>query len=182
MSTVLEAPEQAAVIHDRHAFNEAVWDKLVADPELARLPYRIETDEHGQIIMSPPPAPSHGSNQSEIVYRLRQSIQNGKVITECPISTRKGVKAADVAWCSREIWDETVGRSFFRRAPEICVEVLSPSNTPSEIAEKKTLYFEEGAREVWLVGENGEVEFFRSSAPDAPVPASAICADFPNRI
>jgi hypothetical protein len=40
------------------AFNLKRWAELLADPELARLPHRIETDRHGHILMSPPPAPS----------------------------------------------------------------------------------------------------------------------------
>jgi hypothetical protein len=31
-------------------FNVARWSELVADPELARLPNRIETDRHGRLI------------------------------------------------------------------------------------------------------------------------------------
>jgi integrase len=34
------------------------------------------------------------------------------------------------------------------RAPEICIEILSPSNTPAEINEKRALYFDAGAAEV----------------------------------
>ncbi len=58
MSTVLEAAEISATGDDRTAFNLAVWDKIVANPDFAAMAYRFETDEHGQIIMSPPPAPS----------------------------------------------------------------------------------------------------------------------------
>ncbi|MCB1065636.1 MAG: Uma2 family endonuclease [Verrucomicrobiae bacterium] len=182
MSTVLQGPERAAVIHDRHAFNQAVWDKLAADPELAKLPWRIETDEHGQIIMSPPPAPSHGNLQSEVARLLGNWNPGGKVITECPISTRKGVKAADIAWCSAEIWAKAESESCFRQAPEICVEVLSPSNTDAEIEEKKSLYFEEGAQEVWLVSEGGEVSFFERDLAIDPKPFSAICSNFPSKL
>lgn len=179
MSTVLEAPERVAVEHDRTAFNLAVWDKIVANPEFAAMPYRFETDEHGQIIMSPPPAPSHGNKQSTISWLLRQIKPNGKVISECPISTKKGVKAADVAWCSLEIWEESEGKSCLLRAPEICVEIMSPSNTRSEIEEKQTLYFEAGAKEFWLCGEDGRMSFFD---PAGPLESSAICPDFPVRI
>jgi hypothetical protein len=42
------------------------WHQLLADPELARLPYRVETDRHGHILMSPPPAPAHGKKQNWI--------------------------------------------------------------------------------------------------------------------
>ena len=43
-------------------------------------------------------------------------------------------------------------------APEICIEVLSPSNTSAEMAGKIEAYLEAGAREVWLVQETGELE------------------------
>ncbi len=176
MSTVLDARERAAVANDRTAFNLAVWDKIVANPDFARMPYRFETDEHGQIIMSPPPAPSHGSKQGEITRLLGNWSRHGKTIPECPISTSKGVKSADVAWCSMDIWRESEGKSCLLRAPEICVEVLSPSNTDSEIEEKKMLYFEAGAKEVWLCAEDGGMSFF---SPAGPVPASLLCPDFP---
>ncbi|PYJ06777.1 MAG: hypothetical protein DME25_05680 [Verrucomicrobia bacterium] len=47
-------------------FNLHRWAELLEDYELAKIESRIETDRHGHIIMSPPPAPSHGSFQLEI--------------------------------------------------------------------------------------------------------------------
>ena len=182
MATVLEAPERSAVEHDRTAFNVAVWDKIIADSQLAKLPYRIETDAFGQIIMSPPPAPAHGSKQGRIYWHLRNLIQTGEVITECPISTEGGVKATDVAWCSEELWVTAETLSCFPSAPEICVEVLSPSNTEGEIEEKVDLYFKAGAKEVWLCAEDGVMTFYLSSAPSTPIDRSAICGDFPQKI
>ena len=43
------------------AFNLRRWTEVLADPGLARIEGRIETDRHGHIITLPPPAPSHGS-------------------------------------------------------------------------------------------------------------------------
>src|SRR2546429_226719 len=87
-------------------FNLRRWAELLANRELAKVEGRIETDRHGHIIMSPPPAPGHGSFQSEIAYLLRDLLAHGRVMTECPISTADGVKAADVAWASPERMDE----------------------------------------------------------------------------
>src|SRR6185295_15930408 len=92
----IELPSQ----QDQADFNLRRWTELLADPELAKFEGRIETDRHGHIIMSPPPAPSHGSFQSEIVHLLRTFLSAGQVLAECPISTADGVKAADVAWAS----------------------------------------------------------------------------------
>jgi Uma2 family endonuclease len=159
------------------------WEELLQDPELARFEGRIETDRHGHIIMSPPPAPDHGSLQTEIGHLLRVLMPQGRTISECPISTADGVKAADVAWASprtmRELGDRL--RVCFPKAPEICVEILSPSNRETEISEKMALYFDAGAREVWICGLAGNMEFFTS--PDsAPQAASALCPQFPTRV
>src|SRR5512135_39085 len=100
--------------------------------------------------MSPLPAASHGSFQSEIAHLLHTLIPRGRVVSECPISTADGVKAADVAWASPERMRELGDQVCFPQAPDICVEILSPSNTEAEIKEKTALYFDAGAREVWL--------------------------------
>jgi Uma2 family endonuclease len=178
MSTVtIELPAQAT----QTAFNLRRWAELIDAPELAGIEGRIETDRHGQIIMSPPPAPNHGSFQLEIGYLLRQLMPEGRTLTECPISTADGVKAADVAWASPECMRELGNRVCFPRAPEICVEVLSPGNTKAEIDEKRQLYFDAGAREVWICSKSGAMSFFGSELP-ASLRASRFCPEFPKRV
>jgi Uma2 family endonuclease len=161
-------------------FNLHRWDELIEDPELAKIEGRIETDRHGQIVMSPPPGPSHGSYQLEIGHLLRTLLPRGRVLTECPISTADGVKAADIAWASPERMAELANRSCFPNAPEICVEVISPRNTKAEIEEKAALYFDAGAKEVWLCSTAGEVTFLISPKKDANV--SILCPKFPKKV
>ncbi len=105
--------------------------------------------------MSLPPAPAHGDRESEIVFRLKTLLPEGRTITNCPVSTSDGVKAPDVAWVVPERRQEVRSLICLTRAPEICVEVLSPSNTAQEIQEKTALYFEAGAYEVWICEEAG---------------------------
>jgi len=163
------------------ALNLRRWAELSADRELAKVEGRIETDRHGHIIMSPPPAPSHGSFQLEIGHLLRNLLPEGRVLTECPISTADGVKAADVAWVSPERMKELGEQVCFPRAPDLCVEVLSPGNTEAEMKEKMALYFDADAREVWLCGRNGAMSFFSPGAP-GPAPASELCPRFPQQV
>ncbi len=177
MATVtIELPSHAA----QTDFNLRRWGELLADRELAKIEGRIETDRHGHIIMSPPPAPSHGSFQSEIGYLLKTFFPKGRVITECPISTADGVKAADVAWASPQCMRDLGNRVCFPRSPEICVEVLSPSNTPTEIKEKMALYFDAGAKEVWVCTGLGAMQFFDATLMD--LGASKLCPKFPKKI
>ncbi|MEO0413753.1 MAG: Uma2 family endonuclease [Verrucomicrobiota bacterium] len=180
MSSVITEPETIALAEvDQHQFNRAVWDRLSQDPVWVDLDYRIETDRHGQVIMSSPPAPAQGNFQSEIVWHLKSLSQNGKVITECPISTQEGVKAADVAWCSDPVWDSLGDARFFVQCPEIVIEILSPSNTKGEIKEKIELYFAGGAEEVWICDNRGGMKFLIDSEERA---SSKRFPDFPQNI
>jgi Uma2 family endonuclease len=165
---------------EQNAFNLRRWEEVLADPDLAKVEGRVETDRHGQIIMSPPASARHGSFQSRIARRLWDLMPSGEVLTECPISTADGVRAADVAWASEQTMRELGNRSCFPLCPEICVEVLSPRNTVKEIDEKKALYFDAGAREVWVCQMSG-LNFF--AAPGAAArKTSAVCPKFPQRI
>ena len=165
---------------EQTAFNLRRWDEVLADSDLRKLPGRVETDRHGRIIMSPPPAPNHGKTQFQIGALLQKLMLSGHIITECPVSTADGIKGVDVAWASAESWGQVGKRTCFLRAPEICVEVASPSNTEEELREKTALYFDAGAKEVWLCTTFGEMTFH---APGGiTLQQSTLCPEFPNRI
>lgn len=73
----------------------------------------------------------------------------------------------DVVWTSPEReaeMDETGDPSTL--APEICVEVVSSSNTAAEIQEKRALYFESGADEVWVVDDERQIRVFAGEELD----------------
>jgi Uma2 family endonuclease len=173
----IELPAQ----ENQTAFNLRRWAALLEDRELAKIEGRIETDRHGHIIMSPPPGVPHGSYQLEIGALLRALLPKGRAISECPISTADGVKAADVVWISQARLADSGESVCLTEAPEICVEVLSPGNTRVEMTEKKALYFAAGAREVWFCDEAGRMTFF--TGPDSPgESSSSLCRRFPGRI
>ena len=90
------------------------------------------------------------------------------------------MKAIDVAWLAPGRPENIRELTLFERAPEICIEILSPSNSASEIDEKCALYFDAGATEVWICALDGSISFL--SAPHQQLPASSICPDFPGRI
>jgi hypothetical protein len=73
------------------------WKEVIADPNLQNLPFKIETNEWGQIVMTPAKL-MHGKYQSLIDGQLQTLMeQPGETIIECAIQTRKGTKVADVA-------------------------------------------------------------------------------------
>lgn len=177
----IELPAQ----EDQTEFNLRRWSELLADTELgrelARIEGRIETDRHGHIIMSPPPGFRHGSYQSEIASILKNLLKNGRAVTECPISTADGVRAADVAWISH-IKLARIGENIcLTEAPEICVEIVSPDNTRREMSEKKALYFAAGADEVWFCDQSGGMTFF-IGADSTGAGSSKACSKFPIQV
>jgi len=177
MPLTIELPSRKSLL----AFNRRRWAELIADQSLARLPGRVETDRYGHIIMSPPASYSHGGLQSDLVVLLNTHLAGGRTMVECPISTSDGIKVADVAWISRERLNKAKDEVCLAIAPEICVEVLSPSNSKKEIAEKSALYFEAGAKEVWLCSPKGRMTF-GFAAGTTPTAISQICPSFPRQI
>jgi Uma2 family endonuclease len=160
---------------DQTEFNLRVWERLLADPDLAKVDGRIETDRHGHIIMTPPPGAPQGSRQLSIGHELNRRL-GGHVVTKCPISTSDGVKAADVAWYSDARHTRAYDHRCFLEAPEICVEVISPSHTTEEMNEKMALYFDAGATEVWYCSEDGAMCFHGSVGS---LERSSLSPDFP---
>lgn len=158
-------------------FNRKRWAEVLADRALADLPYRFETNEHGQILMTPPASGGHSSRQGEIAYQLRCML-GGRTLPECPISTIAGVKAADVGWYSDARFAQVQDQIAFEIAPEICVEVLSPSNTEAEMQNKRQLYFEAGAEEVWICELDGSMRFYLPEYPDTARTQSLRCPGF----
>jgi Uma2 family endonuclease len=157
---------------------QRAWNRVLRDPSLQDLPYKIETNEFGQIVMTPA-TNAHGGFQFEIGRLLYSLMTGGKVQMECSIATRKGVKVADVVWRSDEFLALHGEITPYPNAPEICVEVVSPSNSRKEQERKRTLYFERGAKEVWFSSKTGAMRFF---AAEGELVSSRLCFGFPKSV
>lgn len=146
------------------------WQEVCENPYIKDLPFKIELNEWGNIVMSPATS-QHSFLQGLIQDTLRRIRQDGFFYKECPIQTSKGVKVADVAWASDNFVRDQSRRSPLQKAPELCVEVLSPSNSTAEMNEKRELYFARGAQEVWLCDEQGQLTFYDCTGE---IPASRL--------
>jgi Uma2 family endonuclease len=140
------------------------WAELCNDPLLRDLPGKIELNAYGVIEMSPA-SNRHGMNQAAIARALGEQMPAGESIVECSIATSEGVRVPDVAWMSREFLARHGDVTPYPEAPEICVEVRSPSNTDAEMAFKTRLFLEAGAVEVWIVSEAGAWQVFDKDGP-----------------
>ena len=93
------------------------WEDVCEHPALHNLPFKIELNEYGEIIVNAVKV-IHSLYQGEIEYLLRSRLKGGKTLPECAIKTDKGTKVADVAWASRSRFAGIVDDYEAHIAPE----------------------------------------------------------------
>ncbi|MFW6359144.1 MAG: Uma2 family endonuclease, partial [Chroococcales cyanobacterium] len=130
------------------------WEDVCQDKALQNLPFKIELNKWGQIVMSPVKI-KHSFYAGRIQRLLESLLNRGEVMPECAINTSDGVKVADVVWCSEERFNQIEDEVSASIAPEICVEVKSLGSSLDEIEFKKNLYLDAQAIKFWLCNEQG---------------------------
>jgi Uma2 family endonuclease len=104
-----------------------------------------------------PASKRHALLQAHFAAEFARQLSSGRPLTECSVLTEIGVRVPDVAWASAEFLNAHADSTPFPIAPEICVEIVSPSNSDDEIDEKIPAYLTAGAREMWIVTEDGNI-------------------------
>ena len=91
----------------------------------------------------------------------------GRVASESGVVTERGkdtVRGPDVSYYSKErlpLDMRVVG--YHSQAPDLCVEILSPSNTKKGLRTKLKEYFRVGVRMVWVIDpEDRSITIFRA--------------------
>ena len=118
--------------------------------EFEQLPLHDEPGKHelidGQIISIPPPELSHTQLMKLVYAILLRNLHESRV---WPDHTGYRIGAG---WIEPDVsvsWpDQPRDGKYFARAPMIAVEILSERE---DIERKLTLYFAEGAAEVWVL-------------------------------
>lgn len=121
---------------------------LLPDPPAGRHELR-----HGEVVLVPPPKSPHWSIQAQVADLLNNALRKqGRAGSEFPFRAlpEGEYRIADVAFVVRERWVARTG-DYFEGAPDLVVEVLSPSNTASEMLDREIICLENGARAFWQV-------------------------------
>jgi len=125
----------------------------------------------GRLITEPPASYDHGRVGLRILRILARfveeqelgeviSLETGFLLARDPDT----VRAPDVAFISRETLERAGEiRGFFPGAPDLAVEVLSPSERAADVHAKVADYLAAGTRVVWVVDPQCEqVSVYRS--------------------
>src|SRR6185312_6034386 len=134
--------------------------KLITAEEFARMPNPLDGSQQelvrGVIITMPPPGARHGACCSRINRRLANFVEDnnlgtvfandtGFVTTRTPDS----VRGPDISFWSRTKLPE-VPEGYIEVAPDLVVEVVSPSDRYMRIQQKINEYLEKGVRLIWI--------------------------------
>lgn len=138
------------------------WSDVVDNPYFENLPFKIELNRYGKIEMTPA-ANKHGRLQLRLGALLDRKLKHGEALTECSVQTTEGVKVADVAWGSKSFIKQHGYATPYISAPDICVEIVLPSNSKEEMTHKVQLYLQAGAKEVWIIWENGIIDYYNAA-------------------
>ncbi len=151
-------------LHTTHEALALRWAELCSDTTLHDLPYKFELNAYGVIEMSPT-STRHARYQGAVTTALARQLPAGTVFTECPIATDEGVRVPDVAWATPEFVARHGDATPLPEAPEICVEIRSPSNSDAEMTMKTNAYLNAGAVEVWIVDDAGTCRVVDAEGP-----------------
>jgi len=135
--------------------------RFLTAEEYSRLPERSDgmKDElvRGSVVCEPQPSFGHGVVAAKIARLLGNFVDQhglGVVVGEAGFVVERGpdtVRGPDMSFVSSVRLAGHRGETFFEGAPDLAVEVLSPSNTRRDMAEKTRDYLAAGARLVWTV-------------------------------
>jgi Uma2 family endonuclease len=133
-------------------------------PETGPFYYELR---HGELVRVTRPKFKHHLIQNRLVELLKSAAQSGGLVsTELAFRAlpEYELRVADVAYLSAERLQQVDPDDNIRGAPDLVIEVLSPSNTVAEINEKEKLCLENGAREFWVVDQ--DLRQVKVSTPD----------------
>jgi Uma2 family endonuclease len=137
----------------------ATTTKLMTFAEFEQLPddvcRRYEL-RHGELVEVAEPKHKHRLIQDRVAELLKPFAGNGYVGIEVAFRALPEFefRIADVAYVTRKRWDGIDGEDNLRRAPEMVIEILSPSNTAkAEMQERAALCLANGCLEFWVLDE-----------------------------
>ncbi len=146
---------------------------LLTLEEFERLPddemqdMQHELDE-GELITMPPPRSLH----NKVGVKIFKAIEAAAEANGCRATMEPGfllsrnpptVRQPDIAVMSRERWDGAADNEYYRGAPELAIEILSPSDAMRKVERKVKQYLAAGGLLVWVVmPEQRRVRIFRA--------------------
>jgi Uma2 family endonuclease len=112
----------------------------------------------GRVVRMNPIGRSHAYVAANLSMALNQFVRQHKLgevlVGEIGIFIQRGpdrIRAADIAFESTERLAQTTESGYLKTAPELVVEIISPSDRWQDVRDKLEDYFAIGVHRVWIV-------------------------------
>ncbi|TYO96473.1 Uma2 family endonuclease [Desulfallas thermosapovorans] len=114
----------------------------------------------GELFVVPSPRPKHQKVSGRIFYQFENFLRNNNLgeVFHAPIDIVLGkhIVQPDVIFIAKERLD-IIGELNIQSAPDLVVEVLSPSTAAHDKKKKSQLYLKHGVKEYWLVDPDAKI-------------------------
>lgn len=161
-----------AIASDQTISDEHVW----TDEEFMALPDSGDCYElvDGQLVVKSKAGMDHGWLSAYLCGALARYARLKKLGVVCDSSTAFTMKTGnkrspDVSFVAKDRLKglKKLPKGFFQGAPDLAVEIISPSNTFDEIHTKIVEYFDSGSKLVWVIHPDEEsVLVYHKPQPD----------------
>ena len=137
----------------------AAWHRLIPEAEPAGR-HRYELDELGEAILNLSPSARRQIVLTDVYCHLTEQIGHLAAMSVAVTTPSFGIRVPDVVWMPCDRWEGFDRDDPVPFVPDLCVEVLLDSDRRQDIGQRVMAYLEGGAREVIVVGQLGQVEYW----------------------
>lgn len=133
-----QAPEKLTTFEE--------FEKMPDDP----LRYELR---HGHLECMAPPKSGHQRIQRRLQKLLEARLPEGEAVAELGFKAAEQYEYwyADVGYVAKARFDAVPADKYLQGAPDLMVEVLSPSNTADEIQDRMETCLAAGCQSFWVV-------------------------------
>jgi Uma2 family endonuclease len=123
------------------------------------VPHKRTELVRGRLIVHEPPGGRHGYVAANLAFRLKQHVDltgaGAVFVGDVGFTLQRDpdtVRGPDVAFVSKDrLPPGPIPHSYLEFAPDLVIEVLSPSDRPGELLAKVGDWLDAGARLVWVI-------------------------------
>ena len=137
----------------------ATWRRMNANME-SGLQDSCELDGRGEAVPHPHPSARRQIVLTDAFCQINEQIGHLAAMAVAVTTPAFGIRVPDVVWMPPDRWEGFEREAPVPFVPDLCVEVLLDRNTPQDTDLRVRAYLEGGAREVIVVGQHGELQFW----------------------
>ncbi|SEK07315.1 Uma2 family endonuclease [Paraburkholderia diazotrophica] len=142
----------------------ATWRRINADTGSGSREC-CELNERGEAVPHPHPSARRQIVLTDVYCQIAEQIGHVAAMSVAVTTPSFGIRVPDVVWMPPDKWEGFDREAPVPFVPDLCVEVLLDRKMPQDISRRVRAYLAGGAREVIVVSQRGELQFWGANGP-----------------